>query len=205
MWWTPITPEEQAARRARLAADLKRNSFADILALRANGGKTEPPQLGIVPNAAAHAFLPPGFKLVSRDGAPAELPDAASNVVGVVLVEGAKEALASWGASASAAATTTTLSLVTSPLLSLPPLRWLVLRGAGRPAWVAPASSFELWHFGRAEALRSLHRMDNALVPYVFLLDGAGRVRWRARGTATPDETTALARCCDALAEEMVA
>ncbi len=44
--------------------------------------------------------------------------------------------------------------------------------------------------------------MNTSRRRYVYLVDGAGRVRWRGSGPAQPDEVEALLRCTEELLAE---
>lgn len=204
-WYHLMDPEKAAQRRAKLSEDLKKGQWGDVVELRENGGKTEPTYQRLTPAESAPVFCPPGFDLVDANGEPTAIPTAPVNVVGVVFVEGAKIALRTWTAHIAAAplppATHTLLSVVDSRLFSLPGLKNLIFR-AGRSAPATdgyPIYHFgELWPFilressrlslGSAEPLRSAQRLPNRLAAYVFLLDSAGRVRWRGSGVASDEE-----------------
>lgn len=86
------------------------------------------------------------------------------------------------------------LSVVDSFLFSL--MQGYVLNGLKS---TVPEHRFQdtFVSFGAAGSgeLREALGIDNRLTGYVFLVDGAGRVRWRGSGAATPVELDALVRC----------
>ncbi|CAI5461002.1 unnamed protein product [Closterium sp. Yama58-4] len=107
------------------------------------------------------------------------------------------------------------ISWIESWLLSTRPIRsWLLssLRGAEakQQARLADAVGSEgvdgvltnVYAFGDAWEFRKRLGIVNRLTGYAFLVDGKGRVRWRASGTASDDEVTCLLSATDKLLKE---
>lgn len=99
------------------------------------------------------------------------------------------------------AATSSSSTAVAAPTIIVP----VPLRRAGAAQW-AVSDARLLAHIGSIDDA-FLARLDalNKLTCYVFLLDGAARVRWRACGAPTPAELEALPRVYAQLAREHTA
>ncbi len=209
------------------AADLQRGYWDDMAELRRDGGKLAPAPAALTP---AHEAMPfPGVPLLDAAGAAAALPPrgARATLLGVLAVAGAQRALDTWlvpfaaalaaeRAARHAAPGSTLLqaappaggprlalaqlALVESAVMGLPGLRALILRGGSGGG--ARAHTHPVFHFGDAKQLRRQLGAPNRMAAYVFLLDAAGRVRWRGSGAATGEEVDAMLRCAAELAEE---
>jgi ATPase complex subunit ATP10 len=59
-----------------------------------------------------------------------------------------------------------------------------------------------LLHFGHAMELREPLQIPNKLCAYVYLVDGRGRIRWRASGEATPAEVDEMLEVTEHLIDE---
>jgi hypothetical protein len=205
----------------RSSEDLRRGYFDDMRDLKQDGGKQAPAAATLTPAATAMPF--PSLPLLRPDGAPGALPPphAAATLVALLARAGAQRALDTWtlpfaarfcagGSSGGddaadardADVALVQLALVESTVMALPGLRSVILRGSGSDASATHAATQRLYHFGDGAALRKQLTAPNKMAAYVFLLDAAGRVRWRGSGLARQEEVGHMLACTAALLAE---
>jgi hypothetical protein len=203
---------------------LRRGYFDDMRDLKQDGGKQAPAASTLTPAATAMPF--PSLPLLRPDGAPGALPPphAQATLVALLARAGAQRALDTWtlpfaarfcaGGSSDdgsrsddatgahdADVALVQLALVESTVMALPGLRSVILRGSGSDASATTATQ-RLYHFGDGAALRKQLTAPNKMAAYVFLLDAAGRVRWRGSGLARQEEVAHMLACTAALLAE---
>jgi ATPase complex subunit ATP10 len=195
-----------------------RGYFDDFRSFRDSGGKMFRATERLIASAAAPAF-PPMAPAAAPSGAAAPFPPLAGDaatpaacLVGVAFRAGAEEMLEAWAAPFAArfaaaappgAAALAELSLVESAVMALWPFRGMLARAAPPAALARRAlPTARLFHFGDAEPAARALGLTNRLTAYVFLLDGAGRVRWRGSGTPAGGELASLLAAGEALLRE---
>jgi hypothetical protein len=183
--------------------------------LKQDGGKQAPAASSLTPAATAMPF--PSLPLLRPDGAPGALPPprAQAALVALLARAGAQRALDTWTAPFAERFCTgnggdaspddvalVQLALVESTVMALPGLRSVILRGGDSSGGSRSAATQRLYHFGDGAALRRQLTAPNKMAGYVFLLDAAGRVRWRGSGLADAQEVEHMLSCTAALLAE---
>lgn len=181
-----------------------RGYFDDFKELRETEGKIFRATERLIP--VSHA---PRFPIISpttadgtsrtfpaRDGPPVTLLCAAFRA-------GAQPMIESWAipfsvvhAESAGAASLCELSLVEQPLMKLWPFRNAIVRSgrqAGKDKYMMHVE--HLFYFGNTDELRRNLEMRNRWTGYVFLLDSAGRVRWRGCGPSEESERASMILC----------
>ena len=85
------------------------------------------------------------------------------------------------------------LGLIDSYVMGVFPFRQSILANAKTRQQQTGVK--QIFRFGHAEPIRTKMNLHNKLAAFVFLVDAAGRVRWRASGPPEPGEVDILARC----------
>ncbi|KAI5080744.1 hypothetical protein GOP47_0003927 [Adiantum capillus-veneris] len=82
-------------------------------------------------------------------------------------------------------------------LLSLPPIRYLLLRSMRPKVEVVQQEEFRnsVYAFGDCYDFRKALHITNLLTGYAFLLDEQGWVRWRGFGQSTDEEVKSMISC----------
>jgi mitochondrial ATPase complex subunit ATP10 len=213
-----FSAERRAERRRALKEEMQRGYFDDFRDFRDKQGKAFEAPDKLTP--ASHS--PPFPRLavaVAPDGTAAEFPPAAPDdyasykaaLVCVAFRAGAQPMVEAWAApfahrfaSRAADAALVELALVEPRLMSLWPFRGMLLRSAAAGAVAAGRAipTLNVFHFGGAGALKAELGVGNKLTAYVYLVDSAGRVRWRGSGSPSEAEMASMLRCAEQLTEE---
>jgi hypothetical protein len=190
-----------ARRRQRVAlhADMQRGYFDDIR----GAGKKQLAQPHLLP--AAQAMGLPAVPMVDAAGAAARV--GLPGIACVVFRAGAARSVATWTPAVTQLLHTherqlqyTQVSVVDTWLYTLPGLKSLLLR-SGKEAPLSGGLGTHAFVFGaqHSDLLRRQVGMPNRMLAHVLLLDGKGRVRWKASGDAAPEEVDALPRLVDGM------
>lgn len=124
---------------------------------------------------------------------PAHLIPSAT-LIAAAIRDGSQDALEAWTVPFSTAfsfdpkAVVVELAVVDSALMSLPPLRGMLLRSSAKSSDKYPGAVRYLTHFGAPEDLRNGLGMTNKYAGYLYLLDDKSRIRWRASGPPHDDQ-----------------
>ena len=207
-FWEIFDREKLRANRERITEDMRRGYFADLRELEKNQGKLSAAQERLAPPHAADAF--PHIVAACGTALPPAGPDLRAALVCVMFKQAAQDMVDSWTVPFANAyamhegrAKCVVLSLVDSVLWRVPLMQRILVNSAkasqhsrGEEGANAPEL---LYAFADHYSVRKQLRMPNTLTAYAFLVDGDGRVRWRASGRAAADEVQALLRCSDKL------
>jgi ATPase complex subunit ATP10 len=207
-----FSKEKRKERHRSLMDELNRGYFEDFKDFRERQGKVFRAPERLAPATHAPAF-PPIQPLASTGSVvPFPLADAAAaaaaSLVCVAFRAGAQDMLEAWAAPFSrrfherSSVALYELALIESPVMALWPFRGMLLRsGASSQARYAMPATY-LFNFGGTEELRAALHMSNRLTSYAYLLDGRGRVRWRASGKPDESEMQLLLECTEKLLAE---
>ena len=189
--------------------ELNRGYFDDFKDFRERQGKVFHAPERLAPATHAPAFPP--IQPLASTGSAVPFPlagAAAASLVCVAFRAGAQDMLEAWAAPFTRrfhdrpSAALVELALIESPVMALWPFRGMLLRsGASSQAQYAMPATY-LFNFGGTEELRAALHMSNRLTSYVYLLDGRGRVRWRASGRPDDKEVQLLLECTEKLLTE---
>eukprot|EP00897_Mesotaenium_endlicherianum_P000534 jgi/Mesen1/10481/ME000083S09988 len=209
-----FSKESRDKERVRLADELNRGYFDDFKELKQGGGKVATASAKLVPVTGAvrvpelRAYTPQGSSVVlpPRPQAPSSGSSNAVTLVCFAFRASAQPMVESWSApfaahfAADPAAAVFEVSMVESWVLSLAPVRALLLRSmASRPVH---DKRTVVYSFGDTWNLRNALQMRNRLVGYAYLVDRQGRVRWRASGAASSEEIQHMLTCTSQLLQE---
>ena len=194
--------EKKAETRAKLQEELHKPYFHELHEYRkgeAKGAETRSKPL--VPAAEARAFPTVATTAVAdAGGAPVDLPGLTLGSPALYLVafrDSAQEGIDSWIRAFDDGAVTRSskVRLVEVNVIESALLRGLKGVMASSLAKQTPAEHVKrLFLFTGDHAMfREQLDIENRLVAHAFLVDAKGRVRWRARDTATEDEVRSLA------------
>eukprot|EP00850_Spirogloea_muscicola_P003845 SM000016S01833 [mRNA] locus=s16:90912:93638:+ [translate_table: standard] len=234
-----FSKEAKMKEREKLQDELNRGYFDDFKELRKTGGKLHATPTAPVPATTARLF--PSLSVFRGDGVPVAIPTSGSSGPAVTLVclsfrANSQEMVSSWLVPFAARTKTPgnaecyEVSVIESPVLSLPFVRPLLLRSMRRPqrcstavsqvqqlpeaaARGQEASSSPLvadatvrpelvYFFGDTWQLRKDLDIKNRLTGHAFLVDAEHRLRWRATGMATADEVQLLHQCAEEISKE---
>jgi len=196
-------------RLAKIKEEADRGYWDDFKELRDSKGKlfSSPDRL----IAAQAAPLVPDSQILLPDGTPTnlqtEVASHAATLLCVAFRSGAEEMLASWSEPYGKQQDPSTsqlieLSIVESVVMTWWPFKDMILRGKSSEAEGGSMSPRYLFHFGDSKAYVQGLNLSNKLTGYVFLVDNAGRVRWRGSGSASAEERTAFLKCSQQLAAQ---
>uniref|UniRef100_A0A1D1Y2U5 Mitochondrial ATPase complex subunit ATP10 n=1 Tax=Anthurium amnicola TaxID=1678845 RepID=A0A1D1Y2U5_9ARAE len=203
--------------RARLSDELNRGYFADIQEFNKHGGKIAMANKTIIPSMAAMKF--PDLEVNLSDGRSLRLPNHSLEAENLTSEEAKPSAsllclsfransqvmTESWSApfmnafSASGKAQIYEVSFIDSRLLSLGPIKRMMLRilkKSSCPQWQ------RVYSFGDHYEFRKKLKILNLLSGYIFLLDKYGKIRWQGFGLATKEELSSLYACTSLLLDE---
>eukprot|EP00850_Spirogloea_muscicola_P014294 SM000101S09292 [mRNA] locus=s101:502667:505453:+ [translate_table: standard] len=219
--------------------ELNRGYFDDFKELRKTRGKLHTTPTAPVPATTARLF--PSLSVFRGDGVPVAIPTSSSSGPAVTLVclsfrANSQEMVSSWLVPFAAQTRTPgdaecyEVSVIESPVLSLPFVRPLLLRSMRRPQRRSTAVSQDqqlpeaaargqeasssqpvadttvqpqvVYLFGDTWQLRKDLDIKNRLTGHAFLVDAEHRLRWRATGMATADEVQLLHQCAEEISKE---
>eukprot|EP00850_Spirogloea_muscicola_P014798 SM000108S14242 [mRNA] locus=s108:432425:435171:- [translate_table: standard] len=219
--------------------ELNRGYFDDFKELRKTHGKLHATPMAPVPATTARLF--PSLSVFRGDGVPVAIPTSSSSGPAVTLVclsfrANSQEMVSSWLVPFAARtrnpgdAEYYEVSVIESPVLSLPFIRPLLLRSMRRPQRRSTAVSQDqqlpqaaargqeasssqpvadttvqpqvVYLFGDTWQLRKDLDIKNRLTGHIFLVDAEHRLRWRATGMATADELQLLHQCAEEISKE---
>lgn len=202
--------------RARLKDEMSRGYFADMSDLKKNGGKIAMANKILIPSAVAAKF--PSLEVSYSDGKTFKLPlGSDGNVVDPNKMDLPKATLLCLSFRASSQGMNESwskpfltafsdsknihlyeVSFVDSWLLSLSPVKWLLLRMMKKSNPTENAGSLQrqfVYSFGDHYYFRKELKILNLLTGYVLLLDKFGRIRWQGFGAASEEEVSSLLSC----------
>lgn len=209
-----FSKEARAKEKARLEDELNRGYFDDFRDMKRTGGKIAPASTSLAPVAASPLF--PSLEVCIPKGRTLTLPVQDSNaaLVCIAFRASAQPMVVSWsspfaqrfgGATLCDSVKVFEVSVIESAVLSLWPIKWLLLRtmrGSESSDAVKELERKVVYAFGDTYEFRKVLRIPNLLSGYVFLVDRKGRVRWRASGMATKEELESMATCTTRLLQE---
>lgn len=202
--------EARAKETERLRDELNRGYFDDFKNLKESGGKLAVASTSLTPIAASPKF--PTLEVhVPKGGPSLTLPLENSNATLVCMAfrASAQPMVVSWSSPfaqsfhGSPSMNVFEVSVIESSVLSFWPIKRLLLR-------IVRSSEMEVkglerkvvYTFGDTYEFRKALGVPNLLSGYAFLVDGKGRVRWRASGMATKEELESMNSCTTRLLQE---
>ncbi|KAL6784337.1 hypothetical protein ACKKBG_A05760 [Auxenochlorella protothecoides x Auxenochlorella symbiontica] len=199
--------EGREERVKELQEDLQQGYFDDFREFRDQHGKVFESRL--IPVASAQPFPTLTASLPDESTIRFPVSQGAANVtlVAIAFRAGAQDLIEAWSVPFSEAFQSAPnvqlveLALIESVVMRAWPFRSLLLRNgtASQERYHMPVQY--LFHFGDAKPLCHALGLTNRLTGYVFLVDGAGRVRWRGSGPPTPDELAGFLAAAEQLAQ----
>ena len=196
-FWQVFSKEATEQRQKKLREELQRGYFDDMKDLRDTGGRVGPPAEVLTAPLESPDF-PRMEDCVGVDGSPCELPVAGqATLITLAFRSGAQDHIDEWMKALDTfedgGLEVVELGLIDSYVMGVFPFRQSILANAKTRQQQTGVK--QIFRFGDAEPIRTKMNLHNKLAAFVFLVDAAGRVRWRASGPPEPGEVDILARC----------
>ncbi|EFJ28953.1 hypothetical protein SELMODRAFT_410829 [Selaginella moellendorffii] len=195
--------------RAKIMEDIDQGYFFDFKDFKKHSGKVVATSTALDPPASATIFPKSTVYTPTRESSIFPLNrNSCVTLVCLSFRNSAEAMVDSWVSPLREAFPSTSdiqvieLSWVESGVLSFVPVRHLFLMCINSSKACTKADRKLLYAFGDSYDFRKELRVTNRLTGYMFLVDRAGRIRWRSSGQASPEEASHLVSCTASLLQE---